>query len=76
MKLGGEIWTIFHSTRNAWGFGKYDLTTNLGEDFVYDNDREKNIFTFPCAKILEQLKSASCGTIWSNSDGNRFVKHP
>ncbi|XP_022164638.1 uncharacterized protein LOC111029781 [Myzus persicae] len=38
---------------------EYSLITNLGENFIYDNDSVNNIITFTCTQNLEQLKKAT-----------------
>lgn len=37
----------------------YPLTTNLGENFLYDNDPVNNIITITCTKNLEALKKVN-----------------
>ncbi|KAF0747205.1 Uncharacterized protein FWK35_00020124, partial [Aphis craccivora] len=38
---------------------EYSLITNLGENFIYDNDSVNNVITFTCTQNLEQLNKAT-----------------
>lgn len=38
---------------------EYSLITNLGENFIYENDSANNIITFTCTQKLGQLKKAT-----------------
>ncbi|KAL4143941.1 hypothetical protein QTP88_006189 [Uroleucon formosanum] len=53
LKLPSNLEELYKSV------SEYSLITNLGENFIYDNDFVNNIITFTCTQNLEQLKKAS-----------------